>query len=206
MVNPRNKVHIQFIALYWCITEKHSKWLKRQLKLYFFCTKYKRSVLVRLEDNGVKHSTQALDNIWCHHYFYAFLKMALGILIKNTKKDLVWSFIKSQNKPAGLDSKRVVSRVFSLRKQQAFSLGSMAVLVGRANKPRWAGAAKLRGFLFFSVLRRSFARFCGFATQWYAQQNCHATQATHIWRRHQRFPQVTDHKCRLECRSPFYGK
>ena len=101
MVNPRNKVHIQFIALYWCITEKHSKWLKRQLKLYFFCTKYKRSVLVRLEDNGVKHSTQALDNIWCHHYFYAFLKMALGILIKIQRR--IWFEVLSRVRTSQLD-------------------------------------------------------------------------------------------------------
>ena len=86
MVKPQKKVRIQFIALYWCITEKHSKWLKRR-SFIFFCTNYKRSVLVRLEDNGVKHSSQALDNIWCHHYFYAFLKMALGILIK---KRTIW--------------------------------------------------------------------------------------------------------------------
>ena len=59
--------------------------------------------------------------------------------------------------PAGLDPKQVILRVFSLRKQPAFSLRNMAVLVRRANKPRWARAVKLRGFLFFSLLRRSFA-------------------------------------------------
>ena len=67
--------------------------------------------------------------------------------------------------PAGLDPKQVILRVFSLRKQPAFSLRDMAVLVRRANKPRWARAVELRGFLFFSLLRRSFARFCGFAAQ-----------------------------------------
>ena len=90
--------------------------------------------------------------------------MALGILIKTQRR--IWfevylrlgALTKSQNKPAGLDSKRVVLRVFSLRKEPAFSVHSTAVLVGRANKPRWARAVKLRGFLFFSLLRRSFAR------------------------------------------------
>ena len=121
--------------------------------------------------------------------------MALGILIKTQRR--IWfevylrlgALTKSQNKPAGLDSKRVVLRVFSFRKEPAFSVHSTAVLVGRANKPRWARAVKLRGFLFFSLLRRSFAR--AFAAQWCARQNRHATQAADISRRHQRFPRGT---------------
>ena len=113
---------------------------------------------------------------------------------KNTKKDLVWSFTNSQNKPAGLDYKRVVSRVFSLKKQPAFSLGSMAVLVGRANK----GSETARFFIFlaFSPLVR-------------------APNKTAMLRRLPTFrdvtdgfpaAQVTDHKCKLEWRSPCYGK
>ena len=115
--------------------------------------------------------------------------MALGILIKTQRR--IWfevylrlgALTKSRNKPAGRDSKRVVLRVFSLRKEPAFSVHSTAVLVG------WARAVKLRGFLFFSLLRRSFAR--AFAAQWCARKNRHATQAADISRRHQRFPRGT---------------
>ena len=80
--------------------------------------------------------------------------MALGILIKTQRR--IWFEIylrlgklsKSHNKPAGQDSKRIVLRVFSLRKEPAFSVDSTAVLVRRANKPRWARVVNFTGFYF----------------------------------------------------------
>ena len=115
--------------------------------------------------------------------------MALGILIKTQRRIWFEVYLRLGALTKSRDSKRVVLRVFSLRKEPAFGVHSTAVLVGRANKPRWARAVKLRGFLFFSLLRRSFAR--AFAAQWCARRNRHATQAADISRRHQRFPRGT---------------
>lgn len=34
-----------------------------------------------LEDNWVKHGTEALYNVWCHQHFDTLFQMTLGILI-----------------------------------------------------------------------------------------------------------------------------
>ena len=168
------------------------------IKALFFCTSYKRSVLVRLEDNRVQHSTQALDNIWCHHYFYAFLKMALGILIKTQRR--IWFEVLPRVRTSQPDWTANGSfwEFLALENSRHLACVAWRFWSGSQTSQGGRGQVKLRGFLFFSLLRSSFARFWGFAAQWCARLNCHATQVTDMWRRHQRFPHSTGNRSEVK--------